>query len=229
MKQTILIIDDDEQLVKRLQSYLAGFGYEILIALHPGDGLRIFRDSGPHLIILDVMLPDMTGFDVCKEIRKTSKVPVIILSARGETMDRVVGLEIGADDYLPKPFEPRELVARIQSVLRRSRDEGLATTTLTFDGLRVDLEKHMVSLDGAPVELTSTEFELLKLFVQNAGTVLSRDKIMEIVAGIEWESYNRSVDVLVHKLRHKLNDNSKSPRYLKTIRGTGYLFLGKPA
>ncbi len=175
------------------------------------------------------MLPDMTGFDVCKEIRKTSEIPVIILSARGETTDRVVGLEIGADDYLPKPFEPRELVARIQSVLRRSGEEQPAVTILVFDGLQVDLEKHQVLLDGSPVELTSTEFELLKLFVQNAGKVLNRDLIMETIAGIEWESYNRSVDVLVHKLRHKLNDDSKSPRYLKTIRGTGYLFLGKPA
>ncbi len=229
MKQNILIIDDDEQLIKRLQAYLEGFGYDVLTATHPAKGLQIFNDSKPHLIILDVMLPDMTGFEVCKEIRKTSDIPVIILSARGETTDRVVGLEIGADDYLPKPFEPRELVARIRSVLRRSREEQPAVTTLVFDGLQVDLEKHQVLLDGAPVELTSTEFELLKLFVQNAGKVLNRDLIMETIAGIEWESYNRSVDVLVHKLRHKLYDDSKSPRYLKTIRGTGYLFLGKPA
>ena len=229
MKQTILIIDDDEQLIKRLQAYLEGFGYDVVTATHPAQGLQIFNDSKPHLIILDVMLPDMTGFDVCKEIRKTSDIPVIILSARGETTDRVVGLEIGADDYLPKPFEPRELVARIQSVLRRSREEQPAVTTLIFDGLQVDLDKHQVLLDGVPVELTSTEFELLKLFVQNAGKVLNRDLIMETIAGIEWESYNRSVDVLIHKLRHKLNDDSKSPKYLKTIRGAGYLFLGKPA
>ena len=229
MKQTILIIDDDEQLIKRLQAYLEGFGYDVVTATHPAQGLQIFNDSKPHLIILDVMLPDMTGFDVCKEIRKTSDIPVIILSARGETTDRVVGLEIGADDYLPKPFEPRELVARIQSVLRRSREEQPAVTILIFDGLQVDLDKHQVLLDGVPVELTSTEFELLKLFVQNAGKVLNRDLIMETIAGIEWESYNRSVDVLIHKLRHKLNDDSKSPKYLKTIRGAGYLFLGKPA
>lgn len=229
MKQTILIIDDDEQLIKRLQTYLEGFDYEVLTALHPAEGLKILSDSKPHLVILDVMLPDMNGFEVCKEIRKTSEIPVIILSARGETTDRVVGLEIGADDYLPKPFEPRELVARIQSVLRRSKEEQPTATTLTFDGLTVDFEKHRVLLDDDPVELTSTEFALLKLFVQNAGTVLNRDVIMETVAGIEWESYNRSVDVLVHKLRHKLNDDSKHPRYLKTVRGTGYLFLGTPA
>ncbi len=229
MKQAILVIDDDEQLIRRLKTYLEGFDYEVLTALHPAEGLQMFRDSRPDLIILDVMLPDMTGFEVCKEIRKSSEIPVIILSARGETMDRVVGLEIGADDYLPKPFEPRELVARIQSVLRRSREEPVETTRLVFEGLEVDFEKHRVQLDDEPVELTSTEFELLKLFVRNAGKVLNRDIIMETVAGIEWESYNRSVDVLVHKLRHKLKDDSKSPRFLKTVWGTGYLFLGRPA
>ena len=152
-----------------------------------------------------------------------------MLTARGDLTDRVVGLEIGADDYLAKPFEPRELVARIQSVLRRTDDRknDKETTTLIFEGLEVNLDNHQVVLNGQPLDLTSTEFELLTLFVKNPGKVLDRDKIMDRVSGIEWESYNRSVDVLVSRLRQKLKDDPKHPVYLKTIWGTGYLFLGR--
>lgn len=231
MEKTILIIDDDEQLNERLRSYLESFNYTVLTAEHPEEGLRRIADLKLHLIILDVVLPDMNGFEVCREIRKTSEIPIIILSARGEVTDRIVGLEIGADDYLPKPFEPRELLARIQTVLRRSREEQAEEekSILKFDDLIVDLQKYQVLLDDESVDLTSTEFELLKLFVHNPGKVMSRDIIMETVAGIEWESYNRSVDVLVHKLRQKLKDNPKNPRYLKTYRGAGYIFVGSPA
>lgn len=224
--QKILIIDDDERLLERLQNYLNGFGFETFTACHPESGLKTLESVNPQLVILDVMLPEMSGFEICKEIRKTSDIPVIILSARGEVTDRVVGLEIGADDYLPKPFEPRELVARIQSVLRRSRDRKKISNTFICKGLKVDINSYSVWLDDNPVELTSTEFELLKLFIQNVGKILNRDYIMETISGIEWESYNRSVDVMVHKLRSKLGDDSKKPVYLKTIRGAGYIFLG---
>jgi len=226
MKKKILIIDDDEKLNELLFDYLGKFGFDMITAVHPEVGLQLVREERPHLVILDIMLPDMDGFEVCKRIRQTSLIPIIMLTARGDVTDRVVGLELGADDYLSKPFEPRELVARIQSVLRRSQ-EDVSVSTLTFDNLTVNLENHEVSISGKSVDLTSTEFELLTLFVKNPGKVLNRDQIMEWVRGIEWESFNRSVDVLVSRLRQKLNDDPKHPNFLKTIWGTGYMFLKK--
>lgn len=226
MKQKILIIDDDEQLNQLLNEYLTQFGFQVEYAANPILGLELFERNPPDLIILDVMLPEMDGFNVCKKIRQNSAVPIIMLTARGEVTDKVVGLELGADDYMPKPFEPRELVARIQSVLRRSHSET-KSSLLVFGDLQVNLENHEVFIGSERIDLTSTEFELLSLFVRNPGKVMSRDQIMEWVSGIEWESFNRSVDVLVSRLRHKLKDDPKHPVYLKTIWGTGYLFLSK--
>ncbi len=226
MKSKIFIIDDDEKLNELLTEYLAKYGFEVETSVNPVEGLERMKTIDPDLIILDVMLPEIEGFEVCKIIRQESTIPIIMLTARGEITDKVVGLEIGADDYMPKPFEPRELVARIQSVLRRSKSET-KTNILDFSGLKVNLENHDVTINDELIELTSTEFELLTLFVKNPGKVLSRDQIMEWVSGIEWESFNRSVDVLVSRLRHKLGDDPKHPKYLKTIWGTGYLFLAK--
>ncbi len=226
MKSKVLVIDDDEKLNELLTDYLEKYGFEVNTTTSPTRGLELINSYEPNLIILDIMLPEMDGFEVCKVIRQESTIPIIMLTARGEVTDKVVGLEIGADDYMPKPFEPRELVARIQSVLRRSKSES-KSSILNFGSLTINLENHEVSIDGHPLELTSTEFELLTLFVKNPGKVLNRDQIMEWVSGIEWESFNRSVDVLVSRLRQKLGDDPKHPRYLKTIWGTGYLFLGK--
>ncbi len=226
MKQKVLVIDDDEKLNDLLQDYLANYGFDVVSSTHPVEGLELIISQAPDLVILDVMLPEMDGFEVCKKIRQDSSIPVIMLTARGEITDKVVGLELGADDYLPKPFEPRELVARIQSVLRRSTHLK-SSSLLTFNELTVNLENHEVKIKGEIIDLTSTEFELLTLFVKNPGKVLNRDQIMECVSGIEWESFNRSVDVLVSRLRQKLRDDPKHPCYLKTIWGTGYLFLGK--
>ncbi|MBU3916061.1 response regulator transcription factor [bacterium] len=227
MKQTVLVIDDDEKLNDLLEDYLAKYGFEVISSTHPIEGLELIRSKAPDLVILDVMLPEMDGFEVCKKIRQDSSIPIIMLTARGEITDKVVGLELGADDYLPKPFEPRELVARIQSVLRRSGNIS-NSPLLVFNDLTVNLENHEVRIKEEIIDLTSTEFELLTLFVKHPGKVLNRDQIMEWVSGIEWESFNRSVDVLVSRLRQKLKDDPKHPVYLKTIWGTGYLFLGKP-
>ncbi len=227
MNQKIIIIDDDEKLCELLIDYLSKYGYQVLTSPLPSEGIELIDKHKPDLIILDVMLPEMDGFEVCKKIRQDSSIPIIMLTARGEVTDKVVGLELGADDYMPKPFEPRELVARIQSVLRRSKADDISSV-LKFGELTVNLENHEVIINGEEIELTSTEFELLTLFVKHPGKVLSRDQIMEWVSGIEWESFNRSVDVLVSRLRHKLMDDPKHPIYLKTIWGTGYLFLGKP-
>ncbi|MCP4298381.1 MAG: response regulator transcription factor [Proteobacteria bacterium] len=224
MKAKILIIDDDEKLNDLLVDYFAKFDLQVFSAIHPKEGFKLLTNEKPDLVILDVMLPDMDGFEICKEIRKESNIPIIMLTARGDITDKVVGLEIGADDYLAKPFEPRELVARIQSVLRRS-GEKKETKLLQFGALTINTANHEVKLGDMIIDLTSAEYELLTLFTKNQGSVLSRDEIMDRVRGIEWESFDRSVDVLVSRLRHKLHDDPKHPNYLKTVWGTGYLFL----
>jgi two-component system phosphate regulon response regulator OmpR len=228
---TILVIDDDRKLNDLLNSYLHQFGMDVLTATHPDEGLALLRSISPSLVILDLMLPARDGFMVCREIRHESSVPIIMLTARGDLTDRVAGLELGADDYLPKPFEPRELVARIQTVLRRSGEGRLSWPPLErirAGALTVDLRSRTAWLDGTPLDLTTTEYEILTLFLQHPGTVLSRDHIMERIRGIDWEAYNRSIDVAVSRLRHKLNDDPKRPRYFKTVWGTGYLFLPMP-
>lgn len=223
-KNKILIIEDDEKLVDLLIDYLTNFGYLVSAATHPQTGLEKLNKEQFDLVILDVMLPEMDGFEVCKQIRKQSSIPIVMLTARGDVMDKVVGLEIGADDYMAKPFEPRELVARVQSVLRRTTDKS-SSEICVFGELSVNLKNHEVKLKNELVQLTSTEFQLLQLFIKHPGEVLNRDIIMESVQGIEWESYNRSVDVLVSRLRQKLGDDPKHPTYLKTVWGSGYLFF----
>jgi len=221
----LLIIDDDEKLNKLLTDYLGKMGFEVMSATLPSQGLEKLERETPDLVILDVMLPEMDGFEVCRTIRQSSTIPVIMLTARGEVMDRVVGLEIGADDYLPKPFEPRELVARIQSILRRvqaKRSSGVKK----IGGLSIDFHKLEVTVDEKPTGLTSSEFECLALLVKNSGKVLNRDQIIEQLRGIEWDAFNRSVDITMSRLRQKLGDDPKNPRFIKTIWGTGYLFVG---
>ena len=226
MKKKILVIDDDAKLNRLLVEYLGNFGYTVLTETHPEDGLKLLKLEAPDLVILDIMLPDMDGFEVCRKIRKDSSIPVIMLTARGEVTDRIVGLELGADDYLPKPFEPRELVARIQTVLRRGREENKSEVK-RFGPLTVDFNKHTVNLNEKPVELTTAEFEILSLFIRKSAKVLNRDQILDHIRGIEWDAFNRSVDVLISRLRQKLEENPKQPRFIKTIWGTGYMFIGE--
>ncbi len=225
MNSRILIIDDDEKLNRLLTDYLGRMGFEVMTSILPGEGLELLEQENPDLVILDVMLPEMDGFEVCRTIRQSSSVPVIMLTARGEVMDRVVGLEIGADDYLPKPFEPRELVARIQSVLRRAQTKN-SSGSQQYGNLSIDFHRREVTLEEQVLPLTSNEFECLALLVRNTGKVLDRDKIMEELRGIEWDAFNRSVDITMSRLRHKLADDPKNPRFIKTIWGTGYLFIG---
>ena len=224
---SILVIDDDTKLCQLLQEYLARFDFKVDVATDPKTGLARIRRHQPDLVVLDVMLPQMDGFEVLKEIRKTGKLPVIMLTARGEVSDKVVGLELGADDYLAKPFEPRELVARIQTVLRRAHVVG-DSNLLQFDDLSIDLDGHSASLAGTELQLTTTEFEILSLFAANPGKVLSRDDMMEQLRGIDWDAFNRSMDIAVSRLRAKLGDDSKEPRYIKTVWRKGYMFVAKP-
>ena len=225
MKQTLLIIDDDKKLNRLLKTYLGDFGFLTLTATHPDEGLKKLKHKSPDLVILDIMLPDINGFEVCKIIRRTHTVPIIMLTARGELMDRVVGLELGADDYLAKPFEPRELVARIQSVLRRAKpfqDRKIQT----LGRIQIDFQRHIVLLDGNPVDLTTNEFTALVLLVRHAGKVLDRDQILQELRGIDSEAFNRSVDITMSRLRQKLKDDPKRPSFIKTVWGAGYVFIG---
>ena len=227
MSKTILIIDDDLKMIELLKDYLVQFGITLLSANRPSDGLKLVEEKNPRLVILDVMLPDKNGFEVCKDIRKISNVPVIMLTARGDVTDRIVGLELGADDYLAKPFDARELLARIQSVLRRTEETAKASKQLSFGDLEIHLAKRSAALKGQDLNLSTMEFDALLLLAQNAGQVLSRDQIMDRLRGIDWEAFNRSVDVLISRLRQKLHDDPKNPRYLKTVWGTGYLFIAE--
>jgi DNA-binding response OmpR family regulator len=220
----VLIIDDDERLNTLLTEYLDRFGFSVQTASHPDAGLRVLKADPPDLLILDVMLPETDGFAVCRQIRETSRIPIVMLTARGDVTDRVVGLELGADDYLPKPFEPRELVARIQAVLRRSRND--CSDAVRIGTLDMNWAKRSARLEGRPLALTTAEFELLGFLVRNRGRVVSRERIIEGTRGIDWDAYDRSIDVLVSRLRQKLGDDPKQPSFIRTVRGVGYSFIG---
>jgi len=220
----ILLIDDDVQLGEPLATYFARYELQLEQATRPSAGLARLRQGGFDAAILDVMLPEQDGFELCRTIRRESDIPIIMLTARGEVMDRVIGLELGADDYLPKPFEPRELVARIQTVLRRRRsmsDDG----RLRFEGLLVDPVTRTVVREGSPVELTSTEFDLLLVLAREPGKVFSRDDILNRLRGHEAELYTRAVDIVVSRLRKKLEPLPA----IKTLRNAGYALALRPA
>ncbi|MFZ2309744.1 MAG: response regulator transcription factor [Rhodoferax sp.] len=220
----ILLIDDDEQLGEPLTAYFARFEMQLSHATRPSAGLALLRQGGFDAAILDVMLPEMDGFALCRAIRKESDIPLIMLTARGDVMDRVVGLELGADDYLPKPFEPRELVARLQTVMRRRQPAVGAGAVpvlggrLQFEGLCVDPATRTVQCLGAVVELTSTEFDLLHLLAREPGKVFNRDDILNQLRGHDAELYTRAVDIVVSRLRKKLEPLDA----IKTLRNAGY-------
>ena len=225
----ILLIDDDEKLGDLLGTFFERFDLTLLSATDPVKGLELLAKEEPDLVILDVMLPGQDGFEVCRTIRKSNAVPIIMLTARGEVTDRIVGLEIGADDYMPKPFEPRELVARIQGVLRRASNTRALAKILQYEGLEVDLERRTAKLDDEQLELTTMEYQLLKLFAENPGKTYTRDEILNELRGIDAQLFSRSVDILVSRLRQKLGDTSKQARFIKTVWGTGYAFIGQEA
>jgi two-component system, OmpR family, response regulator len=215
--QRVLIVDDDEQLGPPLKSYFARFNLDLVHVLRPSAGLNRLLLGDIDAIILDVMLPEMDGFELCRTIRKTSSLPIVMLTARGDVMDRVVGLEIGADDYLPKPFEPRELVARIQTVLRRAPPMQ-SNTIFKFDQLEIDVSTRSLRRLGVLIDLTSTEFDLIALLARQPGKVFSRDDILNHLRGHEVDLMTRAVDILVSRLRKKLEPLD----CIKTMRNAGY-------
>jgi DNA-binding response OmpR family regulator len=220
----VLLIDDDERLNALLTEYLGKFGYSVRSTTRPSAGLRALKTDPPDLVILDVMLPEMDGLAVCRKIRESTRVPVIMLTARGDVSDRIVGLELGADDYLPKPFEPRELVARMQAVLRRRVDDE--ADVVRAGPVEVNWTTRAARVRGREVSLTTAEFELLGFLVRHQGKVLSRERIIEGTHDINWAAFDRSIDVLISRLRQKLGDDPKRPTFIRTVRGVGYSFVG---
>jgi two-component system response regulator CpxR len=225
----ILVIDDDVELCGLVGEYLESEGF-LVEAVYDGErGLERARQDNYVLIVLDVMLPGMNGFEVLRHIRSSSRIPVLLLTARGEEVDRIVGLEIGADDYLPKPFNPRELVARIRAVLRRTRDGKSAAAQgipeiLRVGDIELDPATRMVRRDGKPVDLTSVEFGLLEALLREAGRVVTRERLAATVLSRKFSPFDRSIDMHVSKVRKKIGDAEGEPEHIKTVRGVGYIF-----
>src|SRR5262245_41371250 len=223
MAERILLIEDDEQLAAMLAEYLGQAGFEVTACRDAASGLARAARGGGDALVPDVMLPDLDGFEVCRRLRAGSDLPILMLTARGEETDRIVGLELGADDYLAKPFSPRELLARLRAILRR-RGAPARATCLRFGRLEIDRDARTLKLDGEPRTLTSHQFELLWALAQNAGRVLSRDRLMELVRGESLEAFDRSIDVHISRIRAAIEDDPAHPRRILTVRGAGYVF-----
>jgi DNA-binding response OmpR family regulator len=219
----ILLIEDDGRLAEMLSKYLGEAGLSVSVAGSGREGLARLGRELHEAVVLDLTLPDMDGLDVCRQLRAFSQTPVLMLTARGEPMDRVVGLEMGADDYLPKPFEPRELLARLRAILRRG-PAAAASHVLRFGRLEIDRDARSVRVDGAERVLTAHQFALLQALAERAGRVLSRDALMDLVRGEALEAFDRSIDVHVSRIRAAIEDDPKRPRRLLTVRGAGYVF-----
>lgn len=224
MAEQVLIVDDDVRLSAMLADYLSDNGYRLTTAATGLDGLAQIARGEPDAVILDVMLPDIDGFETCRRIRAVSNVPVLMLTAKGEDTDRIVGLELGADDYLPKPFNPRELLARLRSILRRRSGALDGGKVLRFGRLEIDAGSRTARIDGRVCELTSHQFDLLVALAENPGRTLSREQLMDHVRGEQLEAFDRSIDVHISRIRAAIETDPKRPRRIITVRGVGYVF-----
>ena len=222
----VLIVDDDPGIVKVLRAYLEQAGHDVLAAYDGKKAMQIARHDRPDVVILDLMLPEMDGWDVCRALRKESDVPIIMLTARVEESDKLVGLELGADDYVTKPFSPRELVARVRSVLRRAQGLPSKPERISQGDITIDLSRHAVDVRGESVDLTPTEFDLLATLMEDPGRAFTRSQLLELVQGYAYEGYERTIDVHIKNLRQKVEADPRSPRYVKTVYGIGYKFEG---
>jgi len=229
MTSSLLLIEDDRELAVMVAEYLGRAGFRVERAETAHEGLARVQREAFDAIVLDLMLPDGDGFDVCRTIRQTSAVPILMLTARGDAADRIVGLELGADDYLPKPFEPRELLARLRAILRRGRPGNGVREVLRFGRLEVDRDARLVRIDGEERPITSHQFELLWVLATQAGRVLSRDALMDRLRGHEVEAYDRSLDVHISRIRAAIEDDPRTPRRILTVRGAGYVFAREQA
>ena len=223
MIERILLIEDDARLAEMVSEYLGEAGFRVSVAAQGRSGLDRLAREPFDALVLDLSLPDIDGLEVCRQLRAKSDTPLLMLTARGEATDRIVGLEIGADDYLPKPFEPRELLARLRAILRR-KTHSSENQILRFGHLEIDRDARTVRLDGEPRALTSYQFELLVVLAENAGRVLPREAIMDLVKGGPLEAFDRSIDVHVSRIRAAIEEDPKKPRRIITVRGAGYVF-----
>lgn len=224
MNETILVVDDEPKIVKLARDYLEQGGFRVVVAEDGQMALTVARHERPDLVVLDLNLPSMDGLSVCRALRRESEVPIIMLTARVEEMDRLIGLELGADDYITKPFSPRELVARVRAVLRRVQGGVHQPGLVRAGDLEIDLEGHRVTRAGEPLQLTRTEFNLLALLAQHPGQTFSRAQLLSRLHGVAYDGYDRSVDAHVKNLRRKLEINPLEPRYVLTVYGVGYKF-----
>jgi DNA-binding response OmpR family regulator len=228
MMATILIIEDEPELVKVLRSYLEQAGFSVLTAYRGDTGLSTWEHKHPDLVILDLNLPGLDGLDVAREIRRKASTPIIMLTARVEETDELIGLELGADDYIPKPFSPRVVVARVRALLRRIEQAPVQAQVLRVANLEVDLSAHSVSRGKEPIELTPTEFNLLAVLAAQPGRAFTRLQLLEAGLGTAYEGYERTVDAHIKNLRAKLEPDPKNPRYIETVFGVGYRFARLP-
>jgi two-component system alkaline phosphatase synthesis response regulator PhoP len=220
----VLVVDDDPGIVKVVRAYLKQEGFQVLVAYDGKKAMHVARHDKPDLVVLDLMLPEMDGWEVCRALRKESDVPIIMLTARVEETDKLIGLELGADDYVTKPFSPRELVARVRTVLRRVQGAPPKPEVISRGEITVDLSRHSVTIRGEPVDLTPTEFDLLGVLMQDAGRSFTRSQLLEQVQGYAYEGYERTIDVHIKNLRQKIETDSRNPQYIKTVYGVGYKF-----
>jgi two-component system alkaline phosphatase synthesis response regulator PhoP len=221
---TILIIEDEPELVKVLRSYLEQAGFNVLTAYRGDSGLSTWEHKRPDLVILDLNLPGMDGLDLAREIRRKGDTPLIMVTARVEETDRLIGLELGADDYIPKPFSPREVVARVRAVLRRATAAPMTSSILRVGDLEIDLDSHIVSSLGAVIDLTPTEFNLLATLAAQPGRAFTRLQLLETTQGNAFEGYERTIDAHIKNLRAKIEKDAKAPQYIETVFGIGYRF-----
>ena len=226
--ERVLLIEDDERLSAMLSEYLASMGFDARAAPDAASGLEALAGGAFDALVLDVMLPDRDGFEVCREVRARSEIPILMLTARGDETDRIVGLELGADDYLPKPFNPRELVARLRAILRRRRPAAAATTRLRIGDLEIDRDTRGVTVEGRDCTVTGNQFDILWALAQNAGRVMSRDALMDAVRGESLEAFDRSIDVHISRIRAAIEDVPRKPRRIITVRGAGYMLARLP-
>ncbi len=228
--RNILVVDDEKRIVEIIKAYLERDGYRVDIAYDGQAALDLARQKHPDLIVLDLMLPVLSGWDVCRLLRKESDIPIIMLTARDDTTDKIVGLELGADDYITKPFDPKEVVSRVKAVLRRYELGGISnhTHTIVVDDLNIDTDRHTVTRGGLVIDLTSTEFSLLRVLAENPGKVFSRMQLLDRMQGDAYEGYERTIDSHIKNLRKKLESDPDHPKYIITVYGSGYKLEENP-
>lgn len=224
----ILVVDDEKKIVEIVKAYLERDGYKVVVAYDGKSALELAQKDHPDLLVLDLMLPEISGWDVCRLIRKESDVPIIMLTARDDSIDKIVGLELGADDYVTKPFDPKEVVSRVRAVLRRYERRTISTHLITIADISIDTERRTVSRSGSIIELTSTEFDLLHVLAESPGKVFTRMQLLDRIQGEAYEGYERTIDSHIKNLRKKIEPDSNHPKYLITIHGTGYKLEENP-